>query len=384
MRGTETRPYQELNDSIETLGATVGIDVDQTRTILNATVLSQNLDAFLDLLRDVLTNPAFDPAEMNLLQKILYGELTTALQDTRTLASRAMMQAAYSSQVLSWPVEGTIASVSTITPQAAAAFFHAHYVRENMIIAITSPMNRDDLVSKVELKLDPIPHGTLDAKTLPPPALQGGQAVIVDRKGMATTPIFVGISGASDADPAMLQLEAGNFVFGEDFTSRLMQVLRNQHGWTYGAYSSYSQVLRPNAQPGLFSIYLYPSTEYFKDALTTTVSMLQTYVSQGVQASELTFAQSSLANRYPFQLDTAEKRLDWDLRSALTGRSILTSAQYTSQVNGLTLSQLNSTIAAKTNVQNFVIAVVGDSATIQPILSAISGVTSVRVVQVAP
>ena len=384
MRGTETRPYQELNDSIEKLGATVAIDVDQTRTILNMTVLTQNLDAFLDLLRDVLTSPAFLVTEMNLLQKILYGELSSALQDTKALASRAFMQASYDGLSMWWPVEGTIATVSTITPQSVADFFHTRYVRENMIIAVTSPMTRDDLVAKLQLKLDSVPHGNLDAKPLPASVLKGRQAVIVDRKGLATVPFFVGMPGVSDADPSIVGLEAGNFVFGEDVTSRLMQVLRNQHGWTYGAYSSYSQVLNPGAQAGLFSLYIYPSTEFFKDTITTTMMMLDTYVNQGVLIDELTFAKSSLVNRYPFQLDTAEKRMDQDLRAALTGRAVLTTTQYAAQVNGLDLAQLNSTIAAKTDVQDLVIAVVGDADTLKPILTAIPGVVSVKVVQVAP
>ena len=44
---------------------------------------------------------------------------------------------------------------------------------------------------------------------------------------------------------SMLALETGNFVFGEDFTSRLMQVLRNENGWTYGVYSGFNQLMGP-------------------------------------------------------------------------------------------------------------------------------------------
>src|ERR1700722_10722953 len=59
LRGTTTRPYQELNHSIETLGAAISVDVDPTQIAYNAAVLTKNLDAFLDLMRDVFTQPAF-------------------------------------------------------------------------------------------------------------------------------------------------------------------------------------------------------------------------------------------------------------------------------------------------------------------------------------
>ena len=149
----------------------------------------------------MLTNPAFDVAEMNLLQKILYGELTAALQDRRTVAaSRAIMETAYAGTALQTPVEGTLATVSMITPQNATDFFQAHYVRENMMVAMTSPMTHDDVIAEIQMKLDPIPHGMLDAATLPTPTFKGRNAVIVNRKGMSTTPILIATKGMADAD----------------------------------------------------------------------------------------------------------------------------------------------------------------------------------------
>ncbi len=384
LRGTQTRPFQQLNDAIESLGATISVSVDQTQTVFNAAVLTPNLASFMDLLQDVLTNPAFDVVEMNLLQKILYGELTAALQDGQVAAQRALMQTAYAGTALQWPVEGTIASVSTITPQNAVSFFQSHYVRENMVIAITSPLSREDAAATLERNLDPIPHGMLDTTRLPAPTFKGHQAVIVDRKGLSTTPILIATSGIADNDPSALALEAGNFVFGEDFTSRLMQVLRAEHGWTYGAYSSFSQLMRPKSAPGLFSIYLFPSTEFFKDSVTTTLQMFEDYASRGVTSDEFTFAKSSMSNRYPFQFDSAEKRLVQDLRSPLTGRALLTPAQYTAQLNALDLATLNRTISVKTDTQDWLLAVVGDASVLQPILSDLSGVISVNVVQVTP
>lgn len=384
LRGTKTRPYQELNNSIETLGATISATVDPTKTVFTATVLNQNLDSFLDLLRDVLTNPAFAVTEMNLLQKILYGELRSDLQESRNVAARALMQLAYVGLPLQNPVHGTVDSVSKITPQDATGFFKAHYSRENMVIAVTSPLTPADLTAKLQMKLDSVPHGTLDAQKQPASVIKGRQVVIVDQKGLSTVPIFMATAGASDADPDLFSLEAGNFIFGADFTSRLMQVLRAENGWTYGAYSGFGQLLSPQAEAGLFSIYLYPSAEHFGDAVAKALSMFEDYAHSGLTADELAFAKESLTNRYPFQLDSAEKRLDQTLRSSLTGRPLLTVDQYAAQVAALDLTKLNAAIAVRTDVQDIAIAVVGDAATLKPVLAALPGVKSVTVVQIDP
>ena len=385
LRGTQTRPYQDLNNAIESLGGSVSVSVDGTQTVFDATVLTSNLVDFLGIMSDVFTHPAFAVSDMNLLQKILYGELRTSLQDGQTLASRAVMKVAYAGTALAHPPEGTIASVSAVTPGDAQAFFGAHYTRENMVIGITS--SDPSAVIELEQQLDPIPHGALDGQQLPPPSGiqgQGVQAIVVDREGLDTVPVFVATPGIGDPDPAMLGLEAGNFVFGGDTTSRLFQVLRVQNGWTYGVYSSYQQILAPKTQPGLFSIYLYPSAKFFSPCISETLTLLQSYAAQGITASELSLAQSSLSNSYPFQLDSAINRLGWDLRSALTGRPFLTAAQYSAAVSQLNLSSVNTQIAAKTNTKDLLVVAVGDPPTLQPILAALPGVKSVKVVNVNP
>ena len=86
LRGTQTRPYQDLNNAIESLGGSISVSVDQTQTVFDTTVLTSDLDNFLSILRDVFTNPAFSVSDMNMLQKILFGEFRVSLQDGQTVA----------------------------------------------------------------------------------------------------------------------------------------------------------------------------------------------------------------------------------------------------------------------------------------------------------
>jgi zinc protease len=384
LRGTLSRPYQELNHSIETLGAAIGVDVDPTQITYNASVLTENLDAFLDLMRDVLTQPAFSATDLGFLQKTVVGELSASLQDVRTLASRAVMKTIYKGMPLENPVEGTQSGISKITPQDASAFFRTHFVRENLIIGLTTPLTQIEAAAGIQSKLVSLPHGKLNAPTLPAPVFKGIQAVIVDRKDTETVPVFIVSPGVSDADPELLALETGNFIFGDDFTSRLMQVLRAQNGWTYGAFASYQQLLKPSAKAGVFSSYMFPAAEHIGLAVAKALSMFQDYASHGITADELKFATRAQVNRYPFQQDSAEKRLAQKTRKLLTGRDTLAPAEYSARIGRLGLAQVNSTIAAKTNFRDLLIAAVGDAAVLRPILEALPGVTSVRVVPINP
>lgn len=384
LRGTRARAYAELNESIESLGATLQVVTDQSETFLSATVLRENLAPFLGILEEILTQPAFDPAEMEKLRGIVQGELKADLQTPRVLAARALMGMMYKDTPLALPAEGSVESVSRITVPQVEEFFRAKYVRENMVVAISTAMDAKDLASAWSAAFRRVPHGRLDAPALPAPVLTGRRAIVVDRKGMGTSPLFIAAPGVRDGDADRPALELANFVFGSDFTSRLVQVLRVENGWTYGAYSGFEQLIGPKRDAGLFSLYTYPAAEHFAKAAPKALELLQTYVDEGVTDDEFKDARDSLSNSYPFETDTVEKRLTLKLRAQLTDRSYVDLAQYRKLLAGLTKTQVNALVGERTKLDHLGIVAVGEASALVPVLSALPGVVSVDVVDVKP
>lgn len=384
LRGTKTRPYEDLIHAIESLGGSISVTVDPTQTVFYGTVRAENVDSYMDLIRDVLTQPAFDPKELVSLQGTIQGELKARLQDTRVLAARALLGKAYAGTSAALSAWGTVDAVSKFTPFDAREFFKARYVRENMIIGMTSPLSVDEMRKLISFKLDSVPTGALDFPKVPGHRIKGRRAVLVDRKGLSTTPFFVAVPGVADPDPEMLALEVANFVFGEDMTSRLMKVLRSDNGWTYGASSGFTQLFGPKSEPTLFSIYTYPSVEYAQVALEKSLTMLEEFALQGLTEEEFEAAREALSSNYAFMVDTAEKRLELKLRETSTGRPAHTPAEYRKELAALELAQVNAIIAKRILLQDMVISVVGDAELMQPLLGRLPLVESVELVDVQP
>jgi zinc protease len=382
LRGTRKRSFQELSLAIEILGGSINVNVDQSETLFRASVLTQNLEPFVDLLFEILTEPSFKDGEFELLKKILEGELEQSLQDPRTLVSRALLQTAYQGTGLSQPAEGTLEGLEKITVSNLQSFFKTHYTRANLVIGVTSSVAESSLQRLFEARLNSLPEGSRAAAPFPTfsqrPVRQG---VLVERKDMSTVPLFLAIPGVSDADPEMQSLELGNFVFGDDFTARLMQVLRNQNGWTYGAYSGFAQLLGPKKQAGLFSVYLFPSAEFVAQALPKSLELLESYAEKGLSEQEFGFAREALFNRYPFRLDSPEKKLTLRLREIITGRKYLQTDEYRKQLSCLERAQVNDTIAKRTRMESLIVAAAGDVAVLEPVMTGLPGLKSVRKVQ---
>lgn len=384
LRGTKTRPYKDLTDAIERLGGTLEVTVDPTFTLFSGSVLAENLDFYLDILRDVFSQPAFDVQELITLQGIIRGELSASLQDTREVARRAMLGAIYAGTGADRPALGTLAGVAKITPKDAAQFFQRAYVSGNLVIGVSSSLDDADIQARLRSKLNTIADGASRVMPFPAWSARGRRAVIVDRKDLATASMFVAIPGVADADPARLRLEVANSAFGGDFVSRLMKVLREDNGWTYGVRSGFDIGLKSQAESGLFGIYLFPSAQFAVDALKATWSELEKYVRLGLNADEWGGAREGLERRYAFELDTTQKRLGLKMRAIRTGRPYLNPAEFAQRLATTDLTGINAEIAARHDLGNVVIAVVGDAAVLKPALKALPAFDSISIVEVTP
>ena len=233
-------------------------------------------------------------------------------------------------------------------------------------------------------RLAGLAEGSLDQPRLPAPTLQGKRAVLVDRKQMSTSPLMIAVKGVSDSDPDLLPLEVGNFIFGADFTSRLMQVLRAENGWTYGAYSGFNQLFSPQAEAGVFSLYTFPSVEFASLAIQKALAMLEEYVQAGLSEDDFHEAIEALSNRYAFEVDTVEKRLNLKLREILTGHLYDSPESYRGKLGALTREQVNSVILRRTLLSDWAVSVVGDAETLLPVLNSLPGIESVEVLDIQP
>ncbi|MGZ3687880.1 MAG: M16 family metallopeptidase [Bdellovibrionota bacterium] len=384
LRGTKTKPFKDLNTKLEALGGSLNVSVDQSQSVFSGVVLTKNLEPFLDLVAEILSEPQFDNLEMQILQKQIQGEIRADLQDPDHVASRAAWKAMFPGTALENPPAGTVASVGQVTAAMARQFFQTYYGRSNMVVGFSSVLSDADAAQKLMVKFSPVSASAASAAALPSASFSGRHVVIVDRPGLTTTPMYLVGSGLSDGDADLPILETGNFVFGGDFTSRLMQEIRAKLGYTYGIYSGYSQLIGPKAQPGFFSIYLFPSADASVAAAKRALEMLDDYAKSGITSDDLERAKQSLGNSYPFRVDTAEKRLAQKVRTALTGRVAMSTDQFRAFQGTLTTELVNQKIHAHTDSLDLLIAIVGDASKLKPALSSLPFVSSVQTIDIQP
>src|SRR3972149_437534 len=126
-RGTARRPGPELDRAIEFVGGSLEADAGKDGVTVSLAVLKKDLALGLDLLAEVLREPAFPEDELKRRVAEVQAALKRSEENPETVAGRALGQALYPGHPYAHPTQGTIESVGKITRAEVLRFHREHY-----------------------------------------------------------------------------------------------------------------------------------------------------------------------------------------------------------------------------------------------------------------
>lgn len=239
--GTRDRSATEIADAADHLG--VRLDSMATMNDVDTSIdgLSNTTDASFDLLSDVVEHPAFADAEVDRVRK---QQLTSILQEGDQ-PLRAMLRvgskALYGHSPYGYPTVGTTASVKTLTRDDLQRFWNAHYGPQTSALVLTGDITEQEARVQAEKYFGIWKNASATAVTsVPEPTIPERRIFLVDKPGAPQTVLFAIGLGVPRTTPDFPSLVILNDVLGGLFSSRMNMNLREQHGYTYGAFSGFS------------------------------------------------------------------------------------------------------------------------------------------------
>ena len=238
--GTTRMNSIQLAEAQERLGATIGANASLDRTAVTLSALSANLAPSLDLLADIVRNPAFAPSEVERLRATQLAAIAIEQTQPAGLAQRALPTLIYGEKhPYGRPFSGLgdAAAVRVVTRDDLVNF-HRTWIRpDNARIFIVSDRPLAQLTPLLEARFGnwappAAPKGVKDVST-PIPSSQP-RIVLIDRPQSPQSLIYAGsvlpLSGTDD----LVTLNAANEVLGNNFLSRINTDIREKRGWSYG------------------------------------------------------------------------------------------------------------------------------------------------------
>jgi zinc protease len=346
----------EVDERLDRMGGSLGVDVSTSAIGFSGAVLGRSLDTFVDLVGAALREPALPEAELERLKRETLAEIVEALDDDRRLARTWFRRTLFAGHAYGRGSTGTRDSILGLGPADVRWAYDRLYHESPLCLALSGDVGASE-VERIALRVAPADSGKLERTARPeaPKPLSGPKLLIVDKPERTQTQILIGTLGTHASDADHTALIVANTVFGGAFSSRLMQQVRAERGWSYGAYSS----LPIERARQAFSMWTFPKASEAAACLELELSMLSSWVDSGITKEELEWAKHYLVRSHVFSSDTAAKRLGLRQDELLLDLPEGYHAEFTERVASVTLAQANAAVRARISPENVLVVVLG-------------------------
>jgi zinc protease len=365
--GTKNRNALEISDEAQRLGAILnaGSEFDDSYVQLNS--LKKNIDPALDLMADIVLNPTFPEDELERQRQIYLGRIQQEARQPFTSAYKAFNIELYGEghpYAEPYTGSGTEASIKALSKSDLEDFYKSHYFPNNTAAIVVGDITMNEAKSKLEKTFKKWKPGNVpEVEVAAVKPLQKTKVCIVDKPGAVQSVIIIGNSGLMRKDSDFLPTLVMNNALGGHSNSRINMNLREDKGYTYGAFST----MTTRKGQGAFIAYAEVQTEVTKDALAEFMKELKGISGDNpLTNKELTESKDNLIKGFPQDFQTVGG-IAGQLETMVTYDLPLN--EWSTYINRVSAVDLEAaTMMAKKHIHpnTALIVVVGDKNKIEP------------------
>lgn len=288
LAGTAHRDRVAIDDELAAVGAELGVAVDPERLQIGGSGLAEGLQVVLEVLADVLTGATHPDAEVARERERLVERIAMARAQPRTIAREALQRKRFGSHPIASEMP-TGAAVAAVSADQVRTLQAAALVPRGSTLVIVGDVDPQAVLAEVEAALAGWTADASARELTPPPALVPADLELVHRPGAVQSQLRLSAPALRRDEERYAALQLANLVLGGYFSSRLVENLREDKGYTYHASSGLEFV------PG--GAVLYVETDTATDA--TAPALLETRYELGrLTAVPPTAEEVDAARRY--------------------------------------------------------------------------------------
>jgi zinc protease len=277
----------------EELASAIVFSPGLEQVTLSATMLSENRDATVELVRLAMTEPRFDPEPIERLRAQALASIRMGESNPGTLASEAFYAEAFPDHPYGRPVGGTLESVAALRVEDLRAAWTAALARDRLRVAVVGDITPEALAPLLDRLFGGLPAAGAALPTGIAPQLSGTTTVI--DLDVPQSQVVFGNVGLLRDDPDYLPAVVMDYVLGGGaFSSRLTGEMREKRGLTYGVYT----YLAPARLAGLYIGGFSSSNARVAEALDVLRAEWRRMAADGVTEAELLSAKRYLTGEY--------------------------------------------------------------------------------------
>jgi predicted Zn-dependent peptidase len=236
LSGTADMSTVDIAAELQKVGGGLSAGADPDRLLVSGNALVAGLDRLLGILADVLTGAAYPEDEVTTERSRLVDRIRVALSQPSHLARVALLKRMYGKHPY---------AVQTPTPEQVEAVdpadlraLHAERVHpDGATLVIVGDLPPEKAIDAAEQALTSWDGGGIEVELPPVPPIEPGPLTIVDRPEAVQSSLRLALPAVPRTHPDHAALQLANLVFGGYFSSRWVENIREDKGYTYGPHS---------------------------------------------------------------------------------------------------------------------------------------------------
>ena len=307
--GTASRTTGQIAEQLETMAAflNVGSGMSALDATVSGSALTEHLDRLLDLTADVVLHPSFPDEELTKYKQRTGAQLAQQRSFPGFL-SQELFAKVMNGDHPAGRVSVTPAGLAQLTRATLVDFHRTHYVPDHAVIAVSGDISFEQARALVEARFGGWSKtGTPSPVATQPPPTGSARVYLIDRPNSVQTSLVVGTQAIERTDPDYDALQVMNTVVGGGPTGRLFLHLREDKGYTYGAYSG----LTAGRFRGTWNASTDVRSDVTEPALTDLMEELHQIRDVPVPAKELQDRKRSIVASFALSLESPQQVLQY-------------------------------------------------------------------------
>jgi predicted Zn-dependent peptidase len=332
---------------------------------INGSALTENFPALMEIAADVLLNPSFAEQELALFKQRTSAQLVQQRTQPSFLAMERFNRIIYNDHPAGRTAP-TQESLKGATREQLAAFHKARYVPDYAALAVAGDITLAEVRKLVDTHLGAWKKAGAPELPIADPAEVGAAKVaLVSRPNSVQTSLVVGAQAIKRTSPDYDVVQVMNKIVGGGPTGRLFMHLREEKGYTYGAYSN----LSPARYRGDWSASTDVRSEVTGPALADLLAEVAAMREQAVPDKDLQTSKRAMIASFALSLESPQQMLNYYTQRWLYKLPSDYWDKYPERVSAVTAAQVQEAARKYLDPSRLQIVAVGDAAKIQELLT---------------
>jgi predicted Zn-dependent peptidase len=301
-KGTATRSAEDIAQTVDSIGGQMDAFTAKEYASYYFKVLDEHLPLAVEVLADIVMNPAFSIDDIGREKKVVLEEIKMVEDTPDDLVHELFTESLWPGHPLGRPILGTKDTVEALTQDVLRKYFAETYSAPNLIVAAVGNIDHERVRGLIERAFARLSASSSSLMEAPPNVVP---ATVIRNKELEQSHVCLGTGSYRQDHEERYSSYVLNTVLGGSMSSRLFQNVREKRGLAYAVFSGLSAY----RDAGSITIYAGCANGAVGELIDVVIGELRRLKEEPLPESELRRAKDHLKGSLMLNLESTSSRM---------------------------------------------------------------------------